>query len=78
MEAIIQMAARLGNAVASSPQATALRDAMRELDDQPEVRKLLDEFQVHSRKVAELQAENKPIEVEDKHKLQELQGQFIG
>ena len=77
MNAIIELAGRLGRAVADSPQAATLRAARDEMNKQPELDQLLKEFQAQSEKVATLQRDNKPIEVEDKHKLQELQDKLV-
>ena len=77
MDAIVEMARRLGRTIAESPQAKALRAAQEQLNTQPDVRELLEEFQNQSRKVVQLEAEKKPVEVDDKHKLQSLQNQLI-
>ena len=78
MSAIVELAERLGKAIADSPQAKAYRDARAGLNQQPAVLKLLQEFQAQSEKVARLEEENRPIEVGDKHKLQSLHEQLIG
>ena len=78
MEAIIAMATRLGKAIAESPQAKALRDAQGALDAHAEVKQLLTDFRAQSEKVARLQAEQKPIEVDDKHRLAELETKLVG
>ena len=77
MSAITELAGRLGKAIADSPQAAALRAAREGLDSQPEVKQLLTDFTAQSRKIAQLEAEQKAIEVSDKHKLQELQDKLI-
>ncbi len=77
VEAIIEQAKKLGKAIAGSPQAAALRAARAEIDKHDDVKKTLSEFQQHIQKVARLEEENKPIEVEDKHKLQELQDRLL-
>ena len=75
MEAVIALAERLGKEVANSPQATALRDARDGFDDDTKAAWL--EFRRQTTRVAQLQQENKPIEVDDKHKLQELQNKLV-
>ena len=77
MAEIMELAERLGKAIAVSPQATALRDMRVELNQQPAVLRLLQEFQSQSDKIAHLEEENKPIEVDDKRKLQDLHSQLI-
>ncbi len=77
MSASTELASRLGKTIAASPEATALRAAREGLDAQPEVAKLLADFQAQSAKVQQLEAENKPIEVDDKHALQALQDKLV-
>ena len=77
MQAIMALAERLGKAVADSPQAKALREARTELGKHEDVTKLLEDFRVHAEKVARLEHGNQPVEVDDKHKLQELQSKLI-
>jgi cell fate (sporulation/competence/biofilm development) regulator YlbF (YheA/YmcA/DUF963 family) len=72
MAAIIELAERLGKAIADSPQATALRTARDDLSKHEDIKQTLDDFRVQQEKVAQLEAEQKPVEVDDKHKLQEL------
>ena len=78
MSAIMELAEQLGKAISDSPQAKALRDARAGLNQQPVVLKLLQEFQAQSDKIAQLEEANKPIEVEDKRRLQALHEQLIG
>jgi cell fate (sporulation/competence/biofilm development) regulator YlbF (YheA/YmcA/DUF963 family) len=72
VEQIIALAERLGKAIAASPQAAAMRAARDELDKDKDVSAVLEEFQKQSQKIARLEEENKPVEVEDKHKLRDL------
>ena len=77
MSAIIELARRLGKAIADSPQASAMREAREELDKHDDIKQLLKDFQEQSEKIMKLQAEQKPIEVDDKHQLQNLQDKLI-
>ena len=77
MTDIIQLAERLGKAISESPQAAALRTARDEMGAQPEIDQLLNDFRIQNEKVAALEAEGKPVEVDDKHKLQELHDKLI-
>jgi cell fate (sporulation/competence/biofilm development) regulator YlbF (YheA/YmcA/DUF963 family) len=74
---IIDMAARLGKAIARSPQAETLRKARAAMNAQNDVMQLLRDFQKQSERIAELQENDKPIEVEEKHKLDELHEQLL-
>jgi cell fate (sporulation/competence/biofilm development) regulator YlbF (YheA/YmcA/DUF963 family) len=77
VEETIELARRLGKAIASSPEAGRLRQARKAMNDEPGLSQLLDEFGRQSGKVAELEADNKPIEVSDKRRLQELNDKLI-
>lgn len=78
MDPIIELADKLGKAIAESAPAAKLREARKLLEGQPDVKKLLTDYQAQADKLSQLEQENKPIEVEDKHKLQELQGKLMG
>jgi cell fate (sporulation/competence/biofilm development) regulator YlbF (YheA/YmcA/DUF963 family) len=73
MSAIIELANRLGKAIAECPQAAALRAARAEMQKDAAATGLLKDYRRHADKIAALEQENKPVEVEDKHKLHELQ-----
>ncbi|HUT57052.1 MAG TPA: YlbF family regulator [Phycisphaerae bacterium] len=77
MNEIIQIAERLGNAVAQSAQAASLRAARKAFDEQPDAEKLLADYQAQADKIAQLDSQAKPVEVEDKHKLQELHDKLV-
>lgn len=77
MDNIIELAERLGKAIAESPQAARLRKARSGMDAEQGTAKLMEDFQVQSDKMAHLEAENKPVEVEDKHKLQDLHQKLV-
>ena len=74
---MISLAERLGKAVADSPQAAALRTVRKEFDAKPDIVALLREYQEHGEKLAQLEMDNKPVEVDDKHKLQELRDKLL-
>ena len=77
MNEIIQMAERLGNAVARSAQASGLRAARKAFEAQPDAKKLLADYQAQADKIAQLEGQAKPVEVEDKHRLQELHDKLV-
>lgn len=76
-DTIIELAARLGRSIQESSQAASLREARKELDQHKDVLDLLKEYQDQLEKVQKLEDENKPVEVSDKHRLQEIQGKLI-
>ena len=77
VDEIINLADRLGKAINDSPQAAKLQAARQELDKQEDIKLLLRDFHAQSEKMAKLEEANKPIEVDDKHRLQELQDKLI-
>ena len=77
MTASIELARRLGKAIADSPQGAAFRAARQELNAQPDVQKTLQDYQQQAEKIGQLEAEQKPVEVVDKHRLQELNDNLV-
>ena len=77
MTAVIELASRLGKAIADSPEAAGLRAVRDELSAQPELAQTLKDFREQAAKVARLERENKPVEVDDKHRLQELNNKLV-
>lgn len=77
MSEILQLAERLGKAIASSPQVAKLREARKALAAEAGTATLLADYQQHADKVAGLEAEQKPVEAEDKRKLQELHDTLV-
>jgi len=73
----IELATRLGKAIADSPQAAALRAARDVLNARPEIAAMLQDYHQQAEKVAKLEEEQQPVEVEDKHKLQSLNDQLV-
>ena len=78
MQDIIQLAERLGKAIADAPQTKALRAARKAMNDNAETVQVLADYQKHVEKVAMLEQDNKPIEVEDKHKLKDFEEKLLG
>jgi len=74
---ILDLAERLGKAIAAAPQAKKLQEARAALREEPGTDELLNQFRQQSEKIARLQGENKPIEVDDKHKLEELHNKLV-
>ena len=77
MEDIIAMAERLGKAISASPQAAALRQAQAAMRADETASKLLKDYQAQTEKIAQLEAEQKPVEVDDKHKLEDLHKKLV-
>ena len=77
MEEIIQMAERLGKAIAASPQAVALHQASEALNAEKETVQVFQDYQQQARKIAETEDIQKPVEPEDKHKLEQLHKDLV-
>ena len=77
MQAIIDLGERLGKAIADSPQAGKLRKARKAVAADAELSKVLSDFQAQSQKIASLEAEKRPVEVDDKHRLQSLHEKLV-
>jgi len=74
---IIEMATKLGKAISESPQAAKLREVRKELDAHKDVLDTLKQYQEQAQKLEQMEHENKPVEVEDKHKLRDLHDNLI-
>ena len=76
-DSIIEMATKLGKAISESPQAAKLREVRKELDGHKDILDTLSQYQQQAQKVEQLEHENKPVEVEDKHKLRDLHDKLL-
>jgi cell fate (sporulation/competence/biofilm development) regulator YlbF (YheA/YmcA/DUF963 family) len=76
-DSIIEMATKLGKAISESPQAAKLREVRKELDEHKDVLDTLSQYQQQAQKVEQLEHENKPVEVDDKHKLRDLHDKLV-
>ena len=77
MSEIIELATRLGKAIADSPQAAAMQTARKALESQGEVVKAMQEYNRQAQKIQQLSEHQKPIEPEDKKLLEDLHGKLI-
>jgi len=76
VKAIVELAGRLGKAIAEAPEAARLRVAREEMGKDETATKLLKDFREQNDRIDQLQQDGKSIEVEDKHKLQTLREQL--
>lgn len=72
--AILKAAADLGELIAEHDAAAKLKTILDKLREDTEAQRVLNDFHRHAQTVAEKEAKNEPIEVEDKRKLADLQG----
>ena len=75
---VAELAEKLGQAMANSKAAKDYRQARQAADADPEAQAQLKAYQEHLELLARKQQENRPIEVEDKHKLRALREKLAG
>jgi len=74
---ILDSATELGKKLTGHESARKLEAAMSKLRDDVNAQRLLNDYQRHLHALAEKESRQQPIEVEDKHKLEDLQGKVI-
>ena len=72
MEEILEIASKLGAAIANHNRYKIFKEAEEQLKEDDEARGISEELENQSRKVHELEKNLKPVEVEDKKRLQQL------
>jgi len=75
--ACIEMATRLGKALAASPEAAAIVAAQKKLMEDPAIMQVMHDYQEQAMKMARLEQSRQPIGPEDKHKLQQITDKLI-
>ena len=76
MEQLIEMAKRLGRQIADHERTVLLKKAQKEVDQDPQAEKLVMEYQKQAEKIQQLEREQRPIEVEDKRKLKDIESKI--
>jgi len=76
-KAILDMAQKLGQALADSEQRQALHDAWQALQEHKDVLDTLQAFQQQAGKMQQMEHAGRPIEVEDKRKFQTLHDKLV-
>jgi len=72
MEEILELASKLGAAIANHNRYKMFKEAEEQLKKDDEAREISEELEKQSRKIHVLEKDLKPVEVEDKKKLQQL------
>jgi cell fate (sporulation/competence/biofilm development) regulator YlbF (YheA/YmcA/DUF963 family) len=72
MEEVLEIASKLGAAIANHNRYKMFKEAEEQLKEDDEARRISEELEKQSRKVHELEKDLKPVEVEDKKRLQQL------
>ena len=78
MDEILGLACQLGKRIAEHPRGKAFREAQRALAEDSEAQSLLKEFNDQAQHIQALEAQNRPIEPEDKRKLADTQQRVAG
>lgn len=78
MEEILELARKLGTALANDNRFRGLREAEKKVAADAEANKLLEDFQAQSQKIRELERRMQPVEVEDKRRLRDLHEKVAG
>ena len=73
MEHLIELARRLGKQIAAHERTTLLKKAQEEVKADSEATALIEEYHKQVEKIRNLEAQKKPIEPEDKHKLSDVE-----
>lgn len=73
MEQLLELARRLGRQVAQHERTTLLKQAQKAVDEDAEAGKLVKEYHEQAQKVMQLEKDQKPVEVGDKHTLRNLE-----
>ena len=74
---ILAAARELGKLIASHPAAVKFEETVKKLQADVQAQRLMTDLNRHIEMLNEKQAQGQPIEVADKHKLDELQNQMI-
>jgi len=75
MDEILKLAEQLGGAIAADPRYKASLEIQDKLEKDEAARTLLEEYNKEQIKIAELERDMKPVELEDKRKLEDLRTQ---
>ena len=73
---LVRRAAELGEAIANHPDVQAFMTARAAVEKDAEAQALLKAYAEHANRLRQFEAEQKPIEVEDKHKLAQYEQQM--
>lgn len=78
LQELLTKARVLGEALAGHPRVRAHYEAQRAVRDDAAAQKLLQDYQTQLNHIRRLEAERKPVEVADKHKLRDLEARMAG
>ena len=73
-EQVLEAARDLGVMIASTEQASKFEAAVKAIQQDTDAQRLMVDLNRHASLIMQKQAEGRPIEVQDKHKLEDLRG----
>ena len=73
MQDLLEQAKKLGQMIADDQRTKSLKEMQDKLDKDEEAKQLLQEYQKQMEKIAGLEQSGSPIEVDDKHKMRDIQ-----
>ena len=76
MERLIELARNLGRNIAEHERFLEFQKARQTVNDDPDAAELIKSYQDQAARIQKRESENQPIEVDDKHKLRELEAQI--
>lgn len=76
MDETMDLARRLGRAIADSAPSSRVREARGLVRADKDAMDLMAQFQRQAQKVAQLEQDRKPVEVDDKHRLEDLENRL--
>jgi cell fate (sporulation/competence/biofilm development) regulator YlbF (YheA/YmcA/DUF963 family) len=74
---VLNKAHELGDLIAQHPAAKKMEDILKRLQDDTDAQRAMNDYNRHLQALSEKEAAGKPIEVEDKRKLEALQNAVI-
>ena len=73
MDQLIELAKRLGKQIAAHENSQLLKQSQKTVDHDARAKDLVENYQKQAQKIADLETQQKPIEIDDKHKLRDIQ-----
>lgn len=72
-EQVQEAATKLGKLIAEHPATKKFEEVVKKIEADTEAQRLMNDLNRHGQAIAEKEAKGQPIEVDDKHKLRDLQ-----
>ncbi|MCP4708819.1 MAG: YlbF family regulator [Planctomycetes bacterium] len=76
MDRLVEIAQQLGKKIAAHERTTLLKQAQKAVNDDTEAVEIIQNYQTQADKIRQLELDQKPIEVADKHLLAELEAKI--